>query len=174
MKAGSLQPQRAEIMNAMNTNVVPISPRQRLANDSNLLDRMLNYDHPALRERMITKHHWTPEFTDVLFVEMKRFLYLCATNDGAMAPPKDIDEIWHNFILFTGDYADFCAEKVGFFLHHQPLTKLQRAKSDGSMATNTLLAARRAFGTLNEHWSFAQIPGSCGPGVCGASTNCQS
>ena len=156
------------------TNVLALSERQRLAKDPSLLARMMDYDHPALKERMVVKIGWTPEFTDELFDEMKKFLYLCATNDGAMAPPEDIDEIWHNFILFTGDYADYCKSKVGFFLHHQPLTQAQRASSDGSMVRNTLEAAERTFGSLSEHWAFTKIPGSCGPGVCGASTNCQS
>ena len=158
----------------MSAVIKPISLRGRLAQDPTLLQRMMNYDHPALKERMVVKIGWTPEFTDELFEEMKKFLYLCATNDGAMAPPEDIDEIWHNFILFTGDYSDFCKKFVGTFLHHQPLTVAQRAQSDGSMVQNTLNAARMAFGqNLSVHWSFTKIPGSCGPGVCGASTNCQ-
>lgn len=157
------------------TNVAAISARHKLANDPGLMDRIMSYDHPALCERMEVKYGWDKEKTDELFGEMKKFLYLCATNDGAMAPPEDIDEIWHNFILFTGDYADFCRDQVGIFLHHQPLTQAQRAQSDGSMIENTLAAAKRVFGDdlPEKYWSFQKIPGSCGPGVCGASTNCQ-
>lgn len=161
-------------MTAVNGNVVALSERQQLANDPTLLERMIDYDHPALKERMIVKYGWSPDLTDEIFEEMKKFMYLCATNDGAMAPPEDIDEIWHNFILFTRDYADYCKRHVGIFLHHQPLTIDQRSRSDGSMVLNTLAAAEHTFGTLSQHWSFSKIPGSCGPGVCGASTNCQS
>lgn len=156
------------------TQAISLSERMRLANDPTLFDRMMDYDHSGLKERMNVKYGWAPGFTEELFDEMKKFLYLCATNDGAMAPPEDIDEIWHNFILFTGDYADYCRNKVGIFLHHQPLTVAQRGKSDGSMISNTIIAAHAAFGdNLSTHWSFQKIPGSCGPGVCGASTNCQ-
>ena len=28
--------------------------------------------------------------------------------------------MWHTFLLFTRDYADFCARYFGFFLHHAP------------------------------------------------------
>lgn len=159
----------------LQSNVSAISLRARLAQDPGLYDRMMDYDHPALKERMMVKEGWSKEQTDEAFVEMKKFLYLCATNEGAMAPPEDIDEIWHNFILFTGDYADYCKDRVGTFLHHQPLTQAQRAQSDGSMIRSTLEAAKRAFGDdLPERlWAFHKIPGSCGPGVCGASTNCQ-
>ncbi|MFZ5618509.1 MAG: glycine-rich domain-containing protein [Pseudomonadota bacterium] len=155
------------------SNVASISLRQRLAGDPTLFRRMMDLNHAALKERMVVKYGWTAEFTEELFVELKKFLYLCATNDEAMAPPEDIDEIWHNFILFTGDYAAYCKSTVGFFLHHQPLTQAQRTSSDGSMVRNTIAAAERAFGELSSHWSFNKIPGSCGPGVCGASTNCQ-
>ncbi|MBL3554186.1 glycine-rich domain-containing protein [Rhodovulum sulfidophilum] len=150
------------------------SRKEELARDAALLGRIMDYDHPALKERMIAKVGWSEDFTDELFNEMKRFLYLCATNEGSMAPPEDIDEIWHNFILFTVDYAEFCRDKVGTFLHHQPLTVKQRAESDGSMVERTLSAARASFGdTLSKNWEFSKIPGSCGPGTCGASTNCQ-
>ncbi len=156
------------------TNTAWLSRKQQLAQDPTLLDRMMDYDHPALKERMVVKVGWTEDFTNELFEEMKCFLYLCATNEGAMAPPEDIDEIWHNFILFTGDYAEYCKATVGTFLHHQPLTVAQRAQSDGSMIDRTLAAARAAFGDdLSSHWEFSKIPGSCGPGTCGASTNCQ-
>ena len=156
------------------TNAAWLSRKERLAQDPTLLERMMEYDHPALKERMVVKTKWSEDAANELFEDMKRFLYLCAVNEGAMAPPEEIDEIWHNFILFTGDYADFCNETVGFFLHHQPLTVAQRAKSDGSMIERTRTAARHAFGDdLSAYWSFNKIPGSCGPGVCGASTNCQ-
>lgn len=161
-------------MTTQNAKVTPFSERQRLAEDTALFNRMMDYNHPALKERMHVKYGWTPKFTDELFIEMKKFMYLCATNDRAMAPPEDIDEIWHNFILFTNDYANYCRDKVTLFLHHQPLTVAQREQSDGSMIESTLAAARAAFGdNLPEHWSFQKIPGSCGPGTCGASTNCQ-
>jgi hypothetical protein len=158
----------------MSALVKPISARARLAMDPTLLGRMMAFDHPALKERMVVKIGWTPEFTEDLFGEMKKFLYLCATNEQAMAPPEDIDEIWHNFILFTADYAKFCDTYVGFFLNHQPLTVAERAASDGTIVRNTLAAARAVFGDeLPQHWAFTKVPGSCGPGVCGASTNCQ-
>ena len=31
-----------------------------------------------------------------------------------------IDAMWHTFILFTRDYADFCEHHFGVFLHHVP------------------------------------------------------
>ncbi len=39
----------------------------------------------------------------------------------AMTPEiAKLDEMWHTFVLFTRDYADFCERYFGFFLHHIP------------------------------------------------------
>ncbi len=33
-----------------------------------------------------------------------------------------IDEMWHNFILFTRPYSQFCEQFFGFYMHHAPTT----------------------------------------------------
>lgn len=33
---------------------------------------------------------------------------------------REIDQMWHVFLLYTRDYADFCQRHFGEFLHHQP------------------------------------------------------
>ena len=33
---------------------------------------------------------------------------------------REIDEMWHEFILFTKDYSDFCAKYFGEYMHHLP------------------------------------------------------
>lgn len=33
---------------------------------------------------------------------------------------KDADELWHVFLLDTRAYMEFCAEYIGFYLHHSP------------------------------------------------------
>ncbi len=35
-------------------------------------------------------------------------------------PSQVVDELWHEFILFTRDYARFCDKALGRFLHHVP------------------------------------------------------
>jgi len=55
--------------------------------------------------------------------ELVRFLALCATarqygrSYGMMGA---IDGLWHMFIIFTREYARFCEEVAGRFLHHIP------------------------------------------------------
>ncbi len=65
-------------------------------------------------------------------IELKRFLSLCAMNRSAsygMAGP--VDELWHTFIIFTREYAQFCRSVAGHFIHHVPTTLNTRADSKG-------------------------------------------
>ena len=39
-----------------------------------------------------------------------------------------IDEMWHNFILFTKDYCEFCENIFGKYLHHSPSTAAESKK----------------------------------------------
>jgi hypothetical protein len=52
---------------------------------------------------------------------VKSFLYDCHRSDVPLSPSERVDEGWHNFILFTKDYADFCQSNFGHFIHHTPL-----------------------------------------------------
>ncbi|MFC3559467.1 glycine-rich domain-containing protein [Pedobacter jamesrossensis] len=63
-----------------------------------------------------------PEAEDI-FNETKKFLYLSQVPDIFI--PDElliIDEMWHNFVLFTKDYHLFCLDNFGRFVHHQPAT----------------------------------------------------
>jgi hypothetical protein len=41
-------------------------------------------------------------------------------------PSRAADELWHEFILHTRHYQQFCREAFGRFLHHTPATALSR------------------------------------------------
>lgn len=53
-------------------------------------------------------------------------------------PSKEVDELWHMFILFTKDYREFCHEYIGQFLDHTPLRIDQLDKSEPDL--NNLMA----------------------------------
>lgn len=48
-------------------------------------------------------------------------------------PSQVVDDLWHEFILYTRDYAEFCTQAFGHFLHHTPAVRLggQRADNEG-------------------------------------------
>jgi hypothetical protein len=80
-----------------------------------------------------------------LFTQLKKWLWLCAlqahesrgrrqsghTNMKSLVLFEEaapIDGIWHTFLLFTKDYADFCSNYLGIFVHHVPRTSAEKQK----------------------------------------------
>ena len=45
-------------------------------------------------------------------------------------PSQVVDDLWHEFILFTRDYKLFCDLAFGQFLHHTPAVAMGNVKSD--------------------------------------------
>ena len=52
--------------------------------------------------------------------EVVRFLNLIAYHKETLTPSKQVDEVWHEFILFTKLYIDFCTNHFGRIIHHHP------------------------------------------------------
>lgn len=64
-----------------------------------------------------------------IFQETKKFLYLSQVHPVFI--PDDlliIDEMWHNFILFTPAYHAFCQTHFQKYLHHLPTTKQEKTR----------------------------------------------
>lgn len=100
------------------------------------LSEVLNYDNQLVIRRFKAVFPEKAEQADDLWVNMLKYLWLCKKHESdAKAFPhdpnlqftcvmhqemRDMDEMWHAFILITKDYADFCYRYFGEFLHHVP------------------------------------------------------
>lgn len=55
-----------------------------------------------------------------LWSELTAFLRACASSGEPLRPPsRRVDDLWHQFILFTREYHAFC-ERIGGYVHHVP------------------------------------------------------
>jgi hypothetical protein len=45
-------------------------------------------------------------------------------------PSQVVDDLWHEYILFTREYANFCRLAFGQFLHHTPAVKMSDARAN--------------------------------------------
>lgn len=102
------------------------------------LEEVLSYENPDVVSRFAEDHHVSQADAEELFLETKRWLWLCAKrkieiDNGAEAfriplfnEANAIDSMWHTFLLFTQDYADFCQRHFGFFIHHKPRPLAER------------------------------------------------
>lgn len=67
-----------------------------------------------------------PQYSDheVLEIEsgLRDFFKLCILDKEHIIfmPSKCVDDLWHQFILFTNEYHDYCNKVFGNYLHHHP------------------------------------------------------
>ncbi len=66
--------------------------------------------------------HLTGEEADQVIQGLRDYFLIC--NDAGKRfismPSQAVDTAWHEFILFTREYQDFCDKAFGRFLHHCP------------------------------------------------------
>lgn len=95
----------------------------------------LEHRYPALKQ------------TDPALVSrgLKQFFiaHLMSGNRFVSMPSRIVDDLWHEFILYTLDYKRFCAKAFGRFMHHTPAVAMGPA------------AARRIDDGLRRAWWFA-------------------
>ena len=77
--------------------------------------------HPLLETKIVRALLCGRQEASMGLVETIKFLSLVAQHSGlTLTPAHRIDMVWHEFILFTRLYADFCQEQFGKFVHHTP------------------------------------------------------
>lgn len=115
------------------------------------LDAVMAYDNRDVVARYEDKLGLSRSEAETLFLDTKRFLYLCATAAVGYVPPPKVDAGWHEFILFTADYEAFCFDFFGHFVHHEP-RRLGDTSTDGPTLHDTVAAAEALFGSLSPNW----------------------
>lgn len=97
-----------------------------------------NLDHPiaeyGFSTRLASENAWTKNFTQKAITEYKKFMYLAATSDYMVSPSEIVDVVWHQHLIFTQSYNEFCTV-LGKNIQHIPSThnreeaeKFKRAK----------------------------------------------
>ena len=71
--------------------------------------------------RLAKENYWTINFTKKAILEYKKFMYLAATSDLMVSPSEIVDVVWHQHLIFTQSYTDFCAV-LGKNIQHVPST----------------------------------------------------
>lgn len=109
--------------------------KEVLSFDFPALDKVLEYTNEDVIFRFLKLYDISESDAEELFMDTKKWIYVIALNQKLYAEKKIdftiginddlliLDEMWHNFILFTNDYSVFCENHFGTFIHHQPMTK---------------------------------------------------
>lgn len=79
-------------------------------------------DLNLVAERLITTYKWTKKQALTACAQYKNYLFLLKKyrHQYLLPPSTDIDEVWHNHILHTKEYIEFCNHAFGEYLHHSP------------------------------------------------------
>ncbi|GAA0681992.1 hypothetical protein GCM10010193_39630 [Kitasatospora atroaurantiaca] len=97
-----------------------------------------------LTQRITTDH---PDITQAdaerILDQALAFLATCATSTIPLGPSDIVDIGWHTFLLYTGEYADFCTKVAGRYIHHAP-DDLPGAQEQGASPAATVSAIRAA------------------------------
>ncbi len=89
---------------------------------------------PGVRRRVLKRYpHLTEPQLDLVFHALRDYFHLCRKAGSRLLamPSQVVDVAWHEFILFTRNYQEFCRRALGRFLHHTPT----EAMPDRTMAS---------------------------------------
>lgn len=100
------------------------------------LEELLQYEHPMVVRSYVRTHGASEEKAGQLFQDMLLYLWIAHKHslERRESPQedrlnfsfvmhqemRDIDNMWHNFILYTKDYTEFCHRYFDTYLHHEP------------------------------------------------------
>src|SRR6476661_5465639 len=62
----------------------------------------------AFASKLSRKLGWTSRFARRAIEEYRKFLYLGSVAEFGVTPSKVIDQVWHEHLLFTKAYHEFC------------------------------------------------------------------
>ncbi|PXX09479.1 hypothetical protein C8R27_1374 [Nitrosomonas ureae] len=87
-----------------------------------------SYQFPTVIKARISAQfpHLCDEELLLVMQGLRQYLLLCSYADGKVLamPSKVVDDAWHEFILITQAYNEFCLLGIGRFLHHTPAEEI--------------------------------------------------
>jgi hypothetical protein len=91
--------------------------------EESVIQEIYAYKAPFLIDKLVKDNIVdTPEEGEGLFLEVKRWLILIHSDlskNWEMYSLR-IDEVWHQFVLYSGEYFKFCTRFFGAFVPHSP------------------------------------------------------
>lgn len=99
-------------------------------------DYIRNYEFPpGIFDKLSARHPHLDQKDRQLVAQGLRQFYLAYLLSGrrfVSMPSQVADDLWHESILYTRNYAQFCRKAFGRFLHHSPAVVLSRNHRDNT------------------------------------------
>lgn len=115
------------------------------------LAEALDFEHEAdVIDGFMSRYNVSEQEAIEIFEETKKWLWLASKskeeasfNLAMESPLMIIDEMWHNFILYTKHYHQFCMGKLNKFIHHIPTPSSHKEKEKLALAASPLREIER-------------------------------
>jgi len=121
-----------------------------------------DFDYPlseyGFTTRLARENSWTLNFTKDAVLEYKKFMYLAATADAMVSPSEIVDVVWHQHLIFSQSYNEFC-NLIGKRIEHVPSTHNREDYEKFAQAKErTKKLYVNEFGEQPEqYWNFSNI-----------------
>lgn len=93
------------------------------------LDFIKGYEFPPGLGTKFAKTHDSLDDVqqEMVFAALRDYFVMCQQARQVMVsmPSQVVDDAWHEFILFTKDYCEFCTQAFGRYLHHTPAEAME-------------------------------------------------
>ncbi|GGI76594.1 hypothetical protein GCM10007978_12800 [Shewanella hanedai] len=94
------------------------------------IEDVLAYQNKDVTDRFIKLYGVEEDVAVEIFEDVKRWLWMASEarvqgNEQPIVIDRALvvlDQMWHNFMLFTRDYGQFCKDFFGGYIHHSPMT----------------------------------------------------
>ncbi|QLI81451.1 hypothetical protein HZU75_07890 [Chitinibacter fontanus] len=160
-----------------------------------------HYQFPSgIRRRLSSKYpQLSDQQWDLVADAMRQYFRLHRHSKRATLamPSRIVDDFWHEFILHTAVYQEFCQKALGRFIHHTPAESTVQSKSvrrswnlacrdegiqAGQIASMPLLFAIDRHLQIPEGFLYSATTfqnsnkdtSSCSGGSCGSGSTCSS
>ncbi len=100
------------------------------------LDKKLTLKYPDM----------TQDQRNLVLIGLRDYMHVCrmAGKRVVSMPSQAVDEAWHEFILFTREYREFCQKAFGRFLHHTPAEAMEtKTTAQAGIKRAWMLSCRR-------------------------------
>lgn len=108
-------------------------------------------DHPLMAGtmyRLVARHGLDPNLANDMVDGLCQFLVVLAEQRRVLSPPTLIDTAWHEALIDTTNYAEYCESYFGVFLHHHPpVSAADNAPENFALTSATVDLARETFGS---------------------------
>ena len=128
------------------------------------LVREVLVENPVLHQKVAASCSLERRDVPAMVLEVVRFLCLAAGSARTLTPSRAVDDAWHEFILCTRSYGEFCARHFGCMVHHHPGGDAERHRDQFQ---ETLALYRDHFGDPDARFWPAPRSLETGEAACG-------